>query len=47
MLVGRSVVGMIVMALWENVGLKKAVWDGISRDTVSPLVFRSFQGATV
>ena len=47
MLVGRSVVGIIVMILWQNVGLKKAVWDGISRDTVSPLVFRSFQGAAV
>ena len=47
MLVGRSVVGIIVMALLYNVGLKEAVWDGITRDTVSPLVFRSFQGAAV
>ena len=46
MLVGRSVIGIMVMIVWQNVGLKKAVWDGIKRDQVSPLIFRSIQGAT-
>ena len=28
-----------------NFKLKKAVWDGISRDTVGPLIFRTIQGS--
>ena len=29
MLIGRSVIGIFVMIVWQNIGLKKAVWDGI------------------
>ena len=45
MLLGRSVISLVTMVFWQNVGLKKAVWDGITRDQIKPLVFRSVQGA--
>ena len=45
MLFARSAIGLLVMIFWLNCGLKKAVWDGIKRDQITPLVFRSIQGA--
>ena len=44
MLVGRSVIGLFVMIIWLNCGLKRAVWDSLKRDKIRPLVFRSIQG---
>ena len=41
MLVGRSIIGLVVMIIWLNFGLKKAVWDSLKREQVRPLVFRS------
>ena len=45
MLFARSAIGLLVMIFWLNCGLKKAVWGGIKRDQITPLVFRSIQGA--
>ena len=40
----RSVFALVIQLMVLNVNLKSAVWDGISRDSVGPLVFRVFQG---
>ena len=45
MLVGRSITGLLVMIVWLNFSLKKAVWDGIKKDQIDALIFRSIQGA--
>ena len=29
MLFGRSVIAIVTMVFWQNINLKKAVWDGI------------------
>ena len=45
MLLMRSAIALTTMVVWLNCGLKKAVWNGIKRDQISALIFRSTQGA--
>ena len=45
MLLGRSIIAITTMILWVNVGLKKAVWDGVKGPNVAALSFRTVQGA--
>lgn len=45
MIFARSSIALITMVLWQNVGLKKAVWDGVKGPQVKALIFRSSQGA--
>ena len=44
LLIGRSGFALSIQLVVLNVNLKSAVWDGISRDSVSPLIFRTLQG---
>ena len=45
MLTMRSVFALSTQLVILNVNLKSAVWDGISRDSVGPLIFRTLQGS--
>ena len=45
MIFARSSIAIITMIVWQNVGLKKAVWDGVKGPQVKALIFRSTQGA--
>ena len=45
MLTMRSVFALSTQLMVVNVNLKSAVWDGISRDSVGPLIFRTIQGS--
>jgi len=45
MLFMRSCFAITLQTLYVNKALKKAVWDGVDRKSVGPLVFRSAQGS--
>ena len=45
MLLGRSIIAILTLVIWQNRGLKKAVWDSLQCDQLSPLLFRTIQGA--
>ena len=45
MIFARSAIAIVTMILWQNVNLKKAVWDGVSGPNVKALIFRSMQGS--
>ena len=44
MLVMRSAFALAFQVIWVNKELKSAVWDGVDRKSVPPLIFRSIQG---
>lgn len=46
MLLMRSCFALGIMIIAYNVSLKKAVWDGVNRGNVGPLIFRTIQGST-
>ena len=46
MLLMRSSFALGIMIIAYNIRLKKAVWDGVNRTNVGPLIFRTIQGST-
>ena len=45
LLIMRSAFALSIQLVLLNVNLKSAVWDGISRDSVGPLIFNTLQGS--